>query len=304
MQIGCSLPQCGAIATRENLIRVATRAEALGYDSVWVLERLLWPATPRDPYPVTPDGSWPAMFQNVLDPIETLTFVAAHTRNVRLGTSVLVLPYHQPLQLARRLATLDVLSDGRLEVCGGVGWSHDEFEAMGVPFDARGARTDELIEAMLAIWSRDPVRFEGQLYHIPESKIGPKPVQQPRPPLYLAGFGSYAFDRIAKFADGWNPAHVPDFDSFEAQVKQMRETARRAGRGPMEVVLTAIPIVMDASMGHLRRPLQGTLDELREDLKHLTRIGVTHIIFSPPEMRGPTIEAALTRLEQLIEITR
>ncbi len=307
MKVGCSLPQTGALASRENLVRVATRAEELGYDSVWVLERLLWPTNPQDPYPPSPDGSWPDTFQTVLDPIETLTFVAAHTRNVRLGTSALVLPYHQPLQLARRLATLDVLSDGRLEICGGIGWSHDEFEAAGVSFERRGARTDELIEALLAIWSRDPVRFEGQFFHIPESKIGPKPVQQPRPPFYLAGFGQYAFDRIAKFADGWNPAVVQDFDSFEAQVKQMQETARRAGRGPLDVVLTAIPLVMRDSMGHMRRPLMGTLDELREDLKHLARIGVTHIIFSPPEMRGEagqTIEPALARLEQLIEIAR
>jgi probable F420-dependent oxidoreductase len=306
MKIGCTLPQCGALASRENLIRVAQRAEELGYDSVWVLERLLWAVNPRDPYPPSPDGSWPASFQNVFDPIETLTFVAAHTRNVRLGTSALVLPYHQPVQLARRLATLDVLSDGRLEICGGVGWARDEFEAVGVPFERRGARADEVLEAMIAVWTRDPVSFEGQFYHIPESKIGPKPAQQPRPPLYLAGFGQYTFDRIAKFADGWNPAVVRDFDSFEAQVKQLQETAERAGRPEMEVVLTTVPFVMENSMGHVRRPMTGTLDELREDIKHLGRIGVTHIIFSLPEMSfapEQTIEPALARLKQLIEIT-
>jgi probable F420-dependent oxidoreductase len=306
MKIGCTLPQCGTLATRENLIRVARRAEELGYDSVWVLERLLWPINPRDAYPPSPDGSWPASFQNVFDPIETLTFVAAHTRNVRLGTSALVLPYHQPVQLARRLATLDVLSDGRIEVCGGAGWARDEFEAVGVPFERRGARIDEILEALIAIWTRDPVSFNGQIFRIPESKIGPKPLQQPRPPLYLAGFGQYTFDRIAKFADGWNPAVVRDFDSFEAQVNQLQETAARAGRPPMEVVLTAVPFVMENSMGHIRRPLMGTLDELREDVKHLGRIGVTHIIFSLPEMgfaAAQTIEPALARLEQLIEVT-
>ncbi len=306
MKIGCTLPQCGALASRENLIRVAQRAEELGYDSVWVLERLLWAVNPRDPYPPSPDGSWPTSFQNVFDPIETLTFVAAHTRNVRLGTSALVLPYHQPVQLARRLATLDVLSDGRLEICGGVGWARDEFEAVGVPFERRGARAGEVLEAMIAVWTRDPVSFEGQFYHIPESKIGPKPAQQPRPPLYLAGFGQYTFDRIVKFADGWNPAVVRDFESFEAQVKQLQETAERAGRPEMEVVLTTVPFVMENSMGHVRRPMTGTLDELREDIKHLGRIGVTHIIFSLPEMSfvpGQTIEPALARLKQLIEIT-
>ena len=161
MKVGCTLPQSGALASPENLVRVAKRAEELGYDSVWVFERLLWPTNPRDPYPPSRDGSWPTSFQNVFDPIETLTFVAAQTRNVRLGTSALVLPYHQPIQLARRLATLDVLSEGRLEICGGVGWSRDEFEAVGAPFERRGARTDEMLEAMIAIWTRDFVKSAG-----------------------------------------------------------------------------------------------------------------------------------------------
>jgi probable F420-dependent oxidoreductase len=307
MKVGCALPQSGALASRENLIRVAQRAEELGYDSVWVFERLLWPVNPRDPYPPSRDGSWPINFQNVLDPIETLTFVAARTRNVRLGTSALVLPYHQPLQLARRLATLDVLSEGRLEICGGVGWSRDEFDAIGAPFKRRGERAEELLEALIAIWTRDPVSFEGQFYHIPESKIGPKPLQQPRPPLYLAGSGQFVFDRIAKFADGWNPAIVQDFESFEAEVNRLQETAERAGRPSMEVVLLTVPFVMETSLGHVRRPLTGTLDELREDIKHLGRIGVTHIIFSIPEMAfapSQTIEPALARMEQLLDTTR
>src|SRR6266508_2278413 len=114
MKVGCTLPQSGALASSENLTRVARRAEELGYDSVWVFERLLWPINPRDPYPPSRDGSWPTSFQNVLDPIETLTFVTAPSRNVRLGTRALVLPSHPPVQLARRLATLAVMSEGRL----------------------------------------------------------------------------------------------------------------------------------------------------------------------------------------------
>ena len=307
MKVGCSLPQSGALASPENLVRVAKCAEELGYDSVWVFERLLWATNPRDPYPVTPDGSWPASFQNVFDPIETLTFVAAHTRNVRLGTSVIVLPYHRPVHLARRLATLDVLSGGRLELCGGVGWSHDEFEAVGVPFARRGERTDELLEALIAVWTRDPVSFDGQFYKIPEAKIGPKPIQQPHPPIHLAGFGQYTFDRIAKFGNGWNPAVVTDFESFEASVKRLHATAQKAGRSGMEVVLLAVPFVSETPLGHLRRPLTGSLDELRHDVNRLRDIGVTHLVFSPPEMGFlpmPNIEPALARLEQLIELTR
>lgn len=307
MKVGCTLPQSGALASPENLIRAATHAETLGYDSVWVFERLLWATNPRDPYPPSPDGSWPANFQNVFDPIETLTFVAAHTRNVRLGTSVIVLPYHQPVQLARRLATLDVLSGGRLEICGGVGWSHDEFEAMGVPFARRGERTDEILEAMIAIWTRNPVSFDGQFYKIPESKIGPKPIQQPYPPIHLAGFGQYTFDRAAKFGNGWNPAGVMDFDSFDASVKQLQATANAAGRGNLEVVLLVYPVVTETPLGHARRPMVGSLDELRHDVNRLREIGVTHLIFSPPEMGSAatsSIEPALSKLENFLELTR
>lgn len=121
MKIGMSLPQLGPQASAENLIAVARRAEELGYDSLWVLERLLWPLNPQEPYPASPDGSLPATYQNVFDPIETLTFVAAHTSTIELGTSVLVLGYHTPIQLARRLATLDVLSKGRALVGVGCG---------------------------------------------------------------------------------------------------------------------------------------------------------------------------------------
>ncbi len=112
MRVGCSLPQLGLQANRENLVRVAQRAEELGYDSVWVLERLLWPIEPKDPYPAEPDGKLPETYQIVLDPLETLTFVAALTSKVKLGTSVLVLPFHTPIELARRIATLDLLSGG------------------------------------------------------------------------------------------------------------------------------------------------------------------------------------------------
>ena len=183
MKIGISLPQIGPQASPENLVSVARRAEELGYDSVWVLERLLWPVNPQEPYPASPDGHLPETYQIVFDPLETLAFVAAHTTRVQLGTSVIVLPYHTPIHLARRISTIDALSGGRVAVGVGAGWSRDEFEAAGTPFERRGARSDEFLEAMIALWTKDPVGFDGKFYHIPESKIGPKPVQKPHPHL-------------------------------------------------------------------------------------------------------------------------
>jgi probable F420-dependent oxidoreductase len=307
MKVGISLPQLGPTASPENLITVAHHAEESGYHSAWVLERLLWPLKPQEPYPASPDGSLPETYQSVFDPIETLTFVAGHTKKLQLGTSVLVLPYHTPVQLARRLATLDVLSGGRALVGVGVGWSRDEFEAVGTPFEKRGARCDEFLRAMIDVWTNDPVRFDGEFYHIPESMIGPKPVQKPYPPIYIAGFGQFTFDRAAKFGNGWNPAGVPSFEWLEGMIGQFRQTATRAGRTDMEVVLRSFTMVFKDSPGAKRGPMMGTLDELREDTKRLRDIGVTHLIQSPPAIGfdpSAAIDDMLRLMDQLIEISK
>lgn len=307
MRVGISLPQLGPQASPENLIRVAVRAEELGYDSVWVLERLLWPVNPQEPYPAAPDGKLPVAYQNVLDPLETLTFVGAHTTRIRLGTSVLVLPYHTPIQLARRISTLDVLSGGRVEVGIGVGWSRDEFEAAGTPFERRGALADEFLRALIDLWTRDPIAFKGEFYSIPESMVGPKPVQKPHPPIYIAGFGDYTFKRAARFGSGWNPAGIMSFEALEASIKLLNEIAAREGRGPMEVVLRAFTVVFDQPSPNERRPAMGTLAEIREDIKRLRDAGVTCIVHSPPEIgfiESASVEMALIRMEQLMEISR
>ncbi|KKM03644.1 hypothetical protein LCGC14_1772320, partial [marine sediment metagenome] len=129
MRLGFNLPQIGPAAGPEAIVRVAQRAEELGYDSVWVTERLLYPIEPQTPYMATPDGSLPEAYKTVLDPLEALTFVAGQTSRVALGTSILDMPYYNPVMLARRLTTLDVLSGGRLRLGLGLGWSQDEFDA-------------------------------------------------------------------------------------------------------------------------------------------------------------------------------
>ena len=173
MRLGFALPQVGPLAGAEALIRVAKRAEDLGFDSLWVLDRVLWPVDPQSPYPVG-DGTLPELYKNVLDPLETLTFVAAHTTKIGLGTSVLNIPFYNPTLLARRLSTLDVLSGGRLQVGFGNGWSPDEYEAVGTSLKTRGKRADESLQVLEAIWTTDPVEFEGEYYRIPKSCIGPK----------------------------------------------------------------------------------------------------------------------------------
>lgn len=307
MKLGFSLPQLGPQATPDNLIRAATTAEDLGYDSVWVLERTLWPINPREPYPASPDGSLPEAFQYVLDPIETLAFIAARTSRIGLGTSVLVLPYHTPVILARRIATLDVLSGGRAMIGVGVGWSTDEFEAASVPFERRGARSDEILKAMINVWTRDPVSFDGKFYKIPNSRIGPKPVQKPYPPIYVAGFGQHAYDRAVKYGQGWNPAGIQDWQGLGDMIKQFRQTAEAAGKTGMEIVLRAFTVVFDKPNPAARRPMMGTLDELHEDIAKLRELGVTHLMHSPPQVgftNDPSIETGLRLMDQLVRISR
>src|SRR3990172_5614256 len=236
MRVGFALGNIGPIGTAANLIRIAQRAEALAYDSLWAVERLLWPVKPQSPYPVTPDGSLPEEYRHALDPLEAMTFVAAHTKKVALGTSVLDIPYYNPVMLARRVSTLDVLSGGRVRLGLGLGWSKDEHDALGAEMRHRGARADEFLQVLKAIWTTDPATFQGKFYTLPKSHIHPKPVQQPHPPIYMAAYVPAALERIARYADGWNPAGIP-VDGMKQMFDGVKEMARAAGRDPGKVAL-------------------------------------------------------------------
>jgi probable F420-dependent oxidoreductase len=203
LKIGITLPQAGQQATRGNVIQMANLAEKEGFDSLWAFERLLWPINPQTPYPATPDGSLPIQYQIMLDPLEILSYVAANTNKIALGTSVIDMLFHNPVVLARRFATLDVLSEGRAIAGFGIGWSKDEYQASNIPFKDRGKRADEFIQALKRIWTDDVVEFKGKFYNIPASKIGPEPTQKPHIPIYFGGYSQGTFARIANYANGW-----------------------------------------------------------------------------------------------------
>jgi probable F420-dependent oxidoreductase len=228
MKIGLTLPQLGPQATKENVIWLAKMAEEEHFDSLWVNERLLWPLNPKTPSG-SPDGTLPTYYQNVLDPLETLTFAAANTDKIALGTSVIDMLFHNPVILARRFATLDVLSQGR-SICGlGIGWSEDEYIASNISFKDRGKRADEFVQALTRIWTEDVVEFKGKFYNMPASKIGPKPIQKPRIPICLAGFGPNTFSRITKYADGWMPNALRSdfFDYLTDGIKTLKEQGKK-----------------------------------------------------------------------------
>jgi probable F420-dependent oxidoreductase len=286
MKAGILLPQTGQLATRENVLYIGRETEKVGLDSVWVFERLLWPVKPQTPYAGIPNAPIPVEYQSVLDPLETLTYIAGNTDRISLGTSLIDMFFHNPVTLARRFATLDALSDGRVIAGLGIGWSKDEYDAAGISFKEKGARADEYLQVLKRIWTEDVIEFKGQFYNIPASKIGPKPVQKPRPPILLGAFSPKTFPRIVKYADGWIPiAGFVPLEQQEQAINTLRETARKANKNPSDIriVVLTYPNLLDSSPNSSsnpqRMPMTGTIDQIGNDVEQIKAMGAEHIIF-------------------------
>lgn len=279
LQIGFSLPHMGSLATADNIAKAARFGESEGFDSLWVIDRILWPAEPQTPYPPSPDGSWPEIYQNVIDPISTLTFVAGLTEKIKLATGIVDMLYQNPLILANRFAALDNFSKGRLLLGLGIGHSKDEYDAVGVPFEKRGERADEFLQVLNKIWYNDTVEHKGKFYTIPKSIIGPKPFQE-KIPIYLAGFSPKALDRIiSSGATGWVGIPQLDLDGFKAGQEQLRKAATDAGRDPksIEFPVLVFPEVSEKELGSDRQPMNGSIDQIAQDLKEFEKLGVNHV---------------------------
>ena len=238
--LGFAVPQFGESAhsqDNQDLARFASTAEQLGADSLWVGDRLLAPVHPTVDYDGT--GGIPVQVRTCLDPFTSLAVAATVTTTARLGSSVFVAPWYPPVQLGRQLTSIDVVSRGRLLPGFGIGWSPEEYQADGAPFTRRGAQLDELLDALDALWTTNPVAHQGARWSIPESWVGLKPVQRPRPPIYLGAFTPTGLKRIGERADGWLAAvQVPDGVRIGALSRQRRaidDAARAAGRDPSDI---------------------------------------------------------------------
>ena len=302
MKAGILLPQAGDYATRENILYVAKEAEKEGLDSVWVFERLLWPIKPKTPYVATPDGSLPIQYQNVFDPLETLSYLAGNTNQISLGTCLIDMLFHNPVVLAKQFATLDVLSEGRVIAGLGIGWSKDEYEVSGVPYKHRGQRANEFLQSLKQIWTDEVVEFKGQFYSIPASKIAPKPVQKPHPTILLGGFSPNTFLRIVNYADGWLPvAGFGPLEQLEQTINGLREDARKANKDHSKIRIFALtyPTVIDSSSSAQQRlPMTGTIDQIGTDINQIKAMGVEHIIF------GYAFSPIGQDMKKMVEITK
>jgi probable F420-dependent oxidoreductase len=313
LKVGITLPQAGEQSTKENIVRTAKTAEDEGFDSLWVFERLLWPISPQTPYVATPDGSLPVEYQRVFDPLETLTFVAAKTNKITLGTSVIDILFHNPVMLARRFATLDVLSGGRTIAGLGIGWSKDEYQVSNIPFENKGKRADEFIQALKKIWTEDIVEFKGNYYNIPASKIGPKPIQKPHIPIFMGGFSPNTFKRIINYStNGWLGLIVGPLDYLENTIKSMNEMASKANKDPNEfkTILLTYPNIVESKNEQLtnesqRFPLTGTIDQIGNDIKRIKKIGVDHIVFGYNFLPiGRDIDSVINKSKELSKYAR
>ena len=228
MKVGITLPNLGPQATKDNLLQTATQAEKEGFDSVWTITRILWPLKPQTPYAASPDGLLPVEYQTAFDPLDVLIYVAANRSKISLGTAIVDMFFYTPIMLAKRYATLDVLSQGRVIAGLGLGWSKDEYQASNIPFANRGERADEFLQVLKKIWTDDVVEFKGKYYKIPASKINPKPVQKPIP-VYLGGFTPNTFSRIIRYdLNGWSHlGSVGGLEYVENSIKSIKEQSSK-----------------------------------------------------------------------------
>ncbi|MGW2896092.1 LLM class F420-dependent oxidoreductase [Streptomyces sp. NPDC001212] len=277
-RLGIGLPQNRQYDHGRDVPDVARAVERIGYDSVWVYERALFPEPATQGLYGIEGMPWPDSYRHVADPLVTLTLAAAATERVQLGSSVLVAPLHVPFQLARSLASLDAASGGRVLAGFGTGWSLDEYAAAGIrPIKERGRVLDEVIDVCRAVWGPDPVRYDGRITKIESAVVGPKPA---RPiPILLAASTRKARERLVEHADGWLPVAM-GAEQVASQWDAVRDLAAERGRQqPIRTVLRVnAAYSAKAYEGAGRRPFQGDAGQIVEDLLAYAAIGLEEIL--------------------------
>ena len=284
MEIGLHLPHIGPLANREAITTFAKLAEDHGFDSLWVSDHVVVPRGLDSRYPYRRDGAFPVQPEvPMLEPIATLLFAAAVTERVKLGTTVLVIPMRNPIVTAKQLASLDVLSNGRLILGVGAGWMEEEFEMLGTPFKQRGARLDEYIQLFKVLWTEENPSFHGKFWQIEEVGFAPKPIQRPHPPIWVGGHSAPALRRAGRMADGWHAVGIEP-DTLREQFQEVQRHAQEAGRDPASVSLSVRTRVS------LNDPPQAI-----EQLQRYREVGVTHVVLE-------IFTAELERARSLMEV--
>jgi probable F420-dependent oxidoreductase len=311
MDFGIHIGTRGCLTTRENIVAVASNAEASGYAIIGVSDHLIVPVHTDVRYPYTADGIWPgAPTGECLDAIATLAFLAAFTQRIRLLTSVLVVPYRPVVLTAKLLTTADVLSGGRVIAGVGSGWMKEEFAALDTkPFEDRGAVTDEYVRAWKSLWTADRPAMDGKFVKFDNVVFLPKPVSQPHPPIWVGGESAPALRRAAQLGDGWYPvsnnAHVlmNTPASLKAGIDRLHHAAERAGRDPGSIDIAYVWFMPPRWTAKIdaegkRQIFTGSADDMLQDAAAFRAVGVKHLIVYAQQ---PTIEATLDVQQRFAE---
>jgi len=284
VDIGCHLPTQGPLATREAVLTFCREAESRNVASLWVSDHVIFPRTatgqyPGGRFPFPPDTAY-------LEPVAVLAAAAVATERARLGASVFILGHRHPIVMAKMLATIDVLSQGRL-ICGvGVGWWKEEMTMLGAPFHQRGRQADEILQVWKALWTSERPSFKGEFYALDDLGFAPKPVQTPHPPIWVGGDSPGAFRRVVALADGWHATSKMPPD-LEKSLGGLRAAADAAGR-PMASIELSVRVSLKQPA--LRESRQAIVDQLAG----YKRLGLTHVAL---DFRRDTLAEMLDALD-------
>jgi probable F420-dependent oxidoreductase len=286
MKFGLRLPGAGPFAGPEAIAAFARTAEARGFDSVWMTDHIALPVDITTKYPYRADGKffWPPETP-YFDTLMTLAWASAATERIRVGTSVLIAGWHHPVTTAKTLATLDVLNGGRTICAVGAGWMKEQFEILGAPFAARGARTTEWMQLVRHLWTDDTIDFHGTFFDFAGFKFYPKPAAKPAIPLWCGGKSTGVLKRVAAAADGWHPLYI-DPDEMELKLKELSGYLEQNGRSLKDIQLSARPVS------------QATLD--RSTIDRYTGLGVT-LLVADTSFNHDTLQGALDEVERLAD---
>lgn len=314
MRFGFSLPGRGALAHPDAVVKMVRHGEALRYSSVFVTDHIVIPLAIRSAYPYSASGRVTGDWQEgYLEPLAVMGVLVGLTGRIRIGVSVLVVPYRNPVLTAKLLATLDVLSGGRIILGAGVGWMREEFEAVAAPpFAERGRVTDEYIRLMREIWTREPVEWKSEHYTLPRVSALPKPRQAGGIPVWIGGHTPAALRRAGELGDCWHPIGLRPTPTllqpadYAARAAVVRDWARKSGRDPAAVGLT-LRAPLDLHGRRAKTPagdrtlLTGTPEQVIQDIRAYQAVGVTDFVFdlAPPDLRG-----RLAMLERFAEDVR
>ena len=302
MRFGFSLPH---VMDGDSLRRLAQRADSLGFESIWLGDHIALPTTGTDQYPYTADGSFiRPPDQPFLELMTALGYMAACTSRTRIGSTVIILPYRNPIVVAKMFASLDVLSGGRA-ICGvGVGWLEKEFDALGVPYADRGARSDECLVILKCLWTQKNPEFHGRFYDFEGVHFYPKPLQKPHIPIWVGGHTRRAIRRAVAYGDAWHPTRqTPQY--VADLLPYLGQQAEEAGRDPQEITISLKRSLHFTDLGiaesgaiRSRAAVIGTTQEVIDDVRLCQELGVHQLTY---DFRTAGVDAAIRVMEHFAE---